>query len=78
MTTLKSRYVVAAVLEVAEAACSAGTGAAGQVLVAEAEVLWPGLDLRQTPHQLTSYHLTEMLARHRRGGKFKMQLHVYD
>lgn len=47
--TFQSHYVVAAVLEVAEAVRSAGMEAAGQVLVAEAGGLWLGLGLQQTP-----------------------------
>lgn len=49
MTTSQSHYVVAAVLEVEQAVCSAGMEAAGQVLVGEAGGVWPGLDLQQTP-----------------------------
>lgn len=60
-TTFQSHYVVAAVLEVAEAVCSAGMAAVGQVLVGEAGGLWPGLDLQQTPPDKMNDHLTEML-----------------
>lgn len=34
---------------VAEAVCSAGMAAVGQVLVGEAGGLWPGLDLQPRP-----------------------------
>lgn len=59
-TTFQSHYVVAAVLEVAEAVCSAGLAAAGRVLVGEAGGLWTGLDLRQTklvsPHVICKHY----------------------